>query len=414
MFALINMILFFLRWCPKQPELVQTIKTELAHSVATKRNQTVGSSTLQEIVANLKATDESCYKKKRDGTPSSVLKSSLTLIREGVAAELKQARNQREFVDSLLLCADAMSEFKQTLLADFPKLHSEFVDKFVKLQVRDELMVQWRGDYTTFEAFDQWRQSVLREFRTRCGVPVSIRQQQQQQTDSNRDNGLRHPQKVTIDSIDAFADSLKRVVYWDTEKEETPPTELVVTASLCLLQLGCGGRARDVILVNVIDKIDKNTIRVKNITKRKITSEQLEIRKPVLKSAFSDSDSFLDTLRQTRASIVDGAVKEGKIHVDVTSVDPDTGILHLKYEKQYDRDTGIEGVIQSWASRMRRLLKSTGHGTHFLRKLYVAASFVQEGESMKEPAWAQSVLGHSQYETSLLYTSVQICDSNKK
>ncbi len=415
MLFLINMLLFFLRWCPGQTGLVQTIKTELAHGVATKRNQTVGSATLQEIVANLRRMDMSCYKKKRDGNPSKTLKSSLTLVREGVADELKQLSNRHECVDVLTTYAEAMNEFKKATLLDFPKLHGEFVDKFVKLQLRDDVLTQWRDEFVDFQSFDQWRQSELEQFRLRCGVPITIRLQQQQRTDSNRDNGLRHPKRVSLDSVDAFATWLKKVVFWDVESnEEMPSTVLVVTASLCLLQLACGGRARDVILVNVIDKIDDNTIQVKNITKRKINSERLEINKPILKAAFSDTDCFLDVLRRTRAYIVENAIDERKISRETVTVDPASGLMHLKYEKQYDRDSGVEMTIQSWASRMRRLLKSTGHGTHFLRKLYVAASYVQEGESMKEPAWAQSVLGHNQYETSLLYTSVQICDSNKK
>lgn len=409
------MLLFFLRWCPGQAKLLQTIKTELAHEAATKRNQTVGSATLQELVANTRRMDQSCYKKKRDGNPSNVLKSSLTLIREGVADELKRSPGRQECMDALTTYSEAMNDFKLATLTEFPKIHGEFVDKFVKLQLRDDVLLKWRDQFSDFQAFETWRQSTLEAFRRRCGVPLAIRLQQQEQTNDNRDKGLRYPKRVSLGSVNAFAEWLKGVVFWKAESgNEMPSTELVVTASLCLLQLACGGRARDVILVNAINKIDNTTINVRNITKRKINSERLEIAKPLLKVAFSDTDSFLDVLRQTRAHIVESAVRQRTISRDAMVTDPVSGILYLHYEKQYDRDIGVETVIQSWSSRMRRLLKTSGHGTHFLRKLYVAASYIQEGESMKEPAWAQTVLGHTQYETSLLYTSVQIYDSNKK
>lgn len=405
-------MLSFLRLFSLQPELVHAIKVEFAKSAASRRNQTIGSELLQTLLLTMRNFESSCYKRKRDGTPSSAPKAALSLVRESIADDLQKFPSRATCVSALLEYATAMNDFKTLVLTECPKLHSEFVDKFVKLQLRDGVLTQWRGDFENFATFDAWRRDVLEQFRVRCNVPLTIRREQQERTNDNRDRGLRYPTPVSLETLDRLADWLKSFVYRDNEIVRNFSTA-AVTAALCLLQLGCGGRARDVILVNVIEAVDDKMIRVQNITKRKLEGASLEITKPVLQVAFKNSDSFMELLCRVRVHITNKGVQEGFLTNAMVATHTN-GVCHMDYQLQFDKNPAVESLVQSWASRMRRLLHSTGYGTHFLRKLYVVASYAQDGKEMKEPAWAQSVLGHNQYETSLLYTSVQICDSNKK
>jgi len=204
--------------------------------------------------------------------------------------------------------------------------------------------------------------------------------------------------------------------------------ELRVVAGLCLLQIGIGGRARDVILVNLMTP-DNENIRVHNITKRKYELCDTCIEKPVLSMVFAptttktSAELYMELLCDVRRCLTEYEIQNRTLREEWIKVksyvcgETTYELRYLDYDKQWDKEKPIEDVIQTWSAKMRRYLvlidnmqifTKNGRGTHHLRKLYVALSHAHHNNSMKEPAWALKVLGHTSYDTSLLYMNMQV------
>jgi hypothetical protein len=199
-----------------------------------------------------------------------------------------------------------------------------------------------------------------------------------------------------------------------------------IAAKLCLLQLATGGRSRDVILVNIFTPINEEYIRVHNITKRKIDADVLVLAKPVLLSVFpGGTDEFMKCMAAARNAIL--SIDMHRIPPEAVEMTAWENVFYpsLRYNFQWNKITSVESTVQSWSGKMRRLLESIadsqtspslralfggGRGTHQLRKLYVVLSHRQSNTHMKEPAWIKHVLGHSTYDTSLLYNSMSITE----
>jgi len=405
--------------------LVECIQVELqSETASTKKNLRTGSVTLQSMVCDELGYPSWCYKRKRNGLPSTVLKVSLTLIREGVAAEVKELPFS---VDLLVNVCTVLNEVRMTLFSPFKKLESEFVDKFFKFQLQNDILSLPAAREVSLAAgleHYEWIRTTMTRLRKTYNVSLNTRLAQQTRTNENRTRGLEAPLMITNDGCAVVIAELTT-----TFLNESASSDIRIASALCLLQLACGGRARDVVLVNVVTPEDDVMVRVKNITKRKWDGKQFEIVKPVLTSVFpffneeTPSFRFTNLLCVTRKLLIESEIEQGTLQSDwIKTTDTVCGpCLSLDYEKQWLKDTSIEKVVSRWSAKMRQVLTrvckrtknetiirlfSKGKGTHQLRKMYVVCSYQQTGSAMKEPAWAQRVLGHQGYETSLLYMNM--------
>lgn len=379
---------------------------------------------LKGLVFNSCGPDRSwCYKRKRDGTPSRCLKSETSLVREAVCLEVKLAVTSENFIETLLVYARAMESLRSCVFAGTPK-EVDLVDKFYKLQVQNDILQTdtARSACGTCAAggYNSWVRSVIIEMRKHFNVSVSTRVQQKSRTDHIRRHGLESPLLMKETDVECFVRALH-----SGRDPNTTSAEWDILESLCLLQLSVGGRARDIIAFNAIEAVDDTYVRVTNVTKRKRENMNFSIVKPVVLTVFPDTSVFMEEFVKMRKSLFELEVARGTLtNSDLQTV----GVLPfvypcIDYEKQWDKSAQIEQVVQSWTAKMRRFLhrvaKNTqndivcslfcrGKGTHQLRKLYVSCSHRQSGEYMKETAWAQRVLGHTSYDTSLLYTNMII------
>lgn len=371
-----------------------------------------------DVIRTMGTENSSCYKRKRDGTPSRVLKATSTLIREGVCSEIKKMSTPATLLDVLLVYAREMQGVKNRF---FVKKNDEtdFVDKFYKLQVQNDILqttdAREASGHLDTPGYSKWVRDVITRLRSVFRVSTATRLAQQERTRQIRTKGLEEPITITEDDCNRVITILKTI-----SMDPTIPRDKSLASSLCLLQLATGGRARDVIFVNIVTPEEHGWVRISNITKKKIEDSDVEIVKPLLKSAFESTDEFMTVWCRIRTAILSIAPKEVLSYIQWNKCGEYT-YPSLDYQKQWDKSNQVESFIGAWSAKMRRILRSVsyrsrsksvedllgrGKGTHQLRKLYVACSHRQSGTHMKEPAWAQRVLGHANYETSLLYTNM--------
>jgi hypothetical protein len=364
-----------------------------------------------------------CYKKKRNGELSRCLKTAVSIFREGVCREIKQQATIENFVSLLYSYVELMQVVRCSIFSA-PAHEVDFVDKFYKLQLQGDLLKTDVARHVCGESgasgYVEWVRRVVSSLRTRFNVCVDTRSKQKERTSTIRTHGLEHPLCVKMSDVLHLVDALRSHI-----PEQGQMSESALASSLCLLQLAVGGRARDIIAVNTIAITEDGLARIGNVTKRKTEMDDFCISKPVLLAAFSDTLSFAELFMRTRETLFSLAISSGMLCVvDVQYIQTATsGYPVVNYATQWDKISRVESFVQSWCAKMRRHLRavvhecntpglvsllSRGRGTHQLRKLYVACSYVQSGQHMKETAWAQRVLGHSSYDTSLLYTNMTI------
>jgi hypothetical protein len=358
-----------------------------------------------------------CYKKKRDGNRSAAFKMCTTIVREGLCLEFKEQNTADRFTERLENIALLMNVFK-TVFLHTKKQQVDFVDKFYKHQVQNDILLTEpaktaSGVTIGWEEHWKWSRKVVETMRQLFTVDQKFREEQQVRTNTIRTHGLEHPIKLSSDDIMTLVSGL-----WHMRQHSS----YRVAASLCLLQLATGGRSRDVIFVNKVQQ-EKDDVRVEYISKRR-EDDGFVITKPILKLVFyTRTESFIELFAETRRELFDREKHLLKPEwVTWHDVDGET-YPSMVYRQQWDKKTAIERIIQCWSARMRRVLCAIGavsgnavlrglfggrKGTHQLRKIYVACSYVQSGSDMKEVAWGKQVLGHESYDTSLLYTTITI------
>lgn len=121
----------------------------------------------------------------------------------------------------------------------------------------------------------------------------------------------------------------------------------------------------------------------------------------------SPVDVFMDLLVAVRKYISEN---QGKDKSDFEVLGEEKGLLSVSNDHMGKASTG--NLANSWVIYMEKHLKEffpEARGTHELRRLYVAYGFIQfAGPTMKEIGFANAVLGHRGYETSLFYTSLKV------
>jgi len=429
-------ILALLGTINKDDDLADCIRREIEEEQATlvhsrrRRNVRTCSETLRNLFLRVMDDEiEWCFKTRFNGTKSTVLKATHTLLREGVAKEIKNRLTSDNANELLLLYAETMSIFAKRVFRTCPRLEVDFIDKFYKFQLQSDVLQHpvFTGHLPLADRIAHVA-NLMTTLRGKFTVSPVVRIQQQDRTKQNRDNGLRDPFQFSRDAFRSFVDSIwSDYKCGDGSSDMDEYNEKRVVAAFCLLQLGIGGRARDLLLVNVASKVDECEVRVGHLTKRRHDSSEMSITKPVLRSVFGrvdgidPSDSFLSLLCQARYWLVTKEVHGCNIRpewIEETVISSQQSLLHLKYDKQWDKSSAVESLVQTMSAKMRRYLAKKdktlhlfdrrGKGTHQLRKLYVACSHDEYTGVMKEPAWAQKVLGHAGYDTSLLYMSMSV------
>ena len=359
-----------------------------------------------------------CYKRKRDGTPSRVLKATTTILREGICTEIKEHATPETLLDVLKVYVSHMERVRVRLFNE-KKTETDFVDKFYKLQLQNDILqtdtARAASCTSDIAGYTQWVKTVMSSLRRVFNVCATTRLSQQERTRHLRTKGLEEPLEITHTECDWIVKMIRKV-----SEDTTEDKDIQIAASLCLLQLSTGGRARDIILVNVFTPAERGFVRVGNITKKRQEDGGFEITKPLLTLVFPAIESFMALLCRVRCYLLESASSTLNGCVQWNEC-REFKYPSLDYDKQWDKDTNVESFVQSWCAKMRRFLRvvmatssnetihallGRGRGTHQLRKLYVACSHNQAGKHMKEPAWTRRVLGHTSYETSLLYMNM--------
>jgi hypothetical protein len=400
-------------------ELVTKIRQEIVDEIENKNgNLKMCSDTLRTMVLAILTSPDWCFKKTRKGAKSRRYKASHTLLREGLCKELESVACSKESMAlNLPLYIVLLERLRAAFFDDVSgQLECDFVDKFYKFDLEPYLWTL-REDMSQLE-HGKWIRDVIKSCRSIFNVSAKTRQAQRDRTDELRTAGLESPTTITSEDCATLIDSLKS--YSKLEDD------VGIAAGLCLLQLASGGRSRDVIFVNVFTPMNEEYIRVDNISKRKIDAEALVLAKPILLSVFPDGTTgFMKCVTRTRNALLNAEMHRIPPEaVQMLNYDDDV-YPSLRYDFQWNKNTSVESVVLSWSGKMRRLLESVvdgqasvtlrrlfgnGRGTHQLRKLYVILSHRQTNSSMKEPAWIKQVLGHSTYDTSLLYNSMSITE----
>lgn len=387
---------------------------------------------------------------------------------------------------------DTESEFKQRLVAVFTTMNTMRLNVFEPLVAMEHsLEHNWvngmlRAFRITFASqagedyFGLWfLEVVIADVKTLFRESKESKAIKTNRTNKLRNSGLENPVNVDKSLLFAVVRFLWSIVLTPGDDRHGRMGELVfdkneprrIAAALCILQLGCGSRARGVIAVNTIRQFEhenantlfpfaaRNVIVVGNLTKkasvariRASTHSQNystidEITKPILFDFFDpmqmfpgvrqldvisphitldgncelirthQTSVFIDMLAAVRAVVLAGMSSGYVESIPTRHTQP---LKHVTSEQQTKRNPEILKITLAWEASMVRVLKEAdkqykfdvfvgGKGTHQLRKLYVAFSYVAyTDQSMKEVAWAQRVLGHADPMTSLLYTSMKI------
>lgn len=378
------------------------------------------SQTLQHLVAQMVNQAPWCFKTKRNGNPSVMLKTSPTLIRLAMSNEIKTNLDSSSFHTVLKKYAELMQMLKRRFFCVSRRLETDFVDKFYKFEVQNDILKTDVARAVCGELdlckYMTWVRTVILDMRSVFNVSFETRVHQQATTDERRIASLECPLKLSFEDVDVLIDAL-----WGS-MQSAPNEEDRAASMFCLLQLSCGGRARDVLLVNHIEALDDEVIKVTHLTKKKVHDHADEITKPVLAPVIGTTANFLNTLALARSVLFSQEIVRGRLKPEWTQTDV-SGCQLLVYEKQWDKSNEIEQIVASWSARMRKVLLkavvgsqnlplqsvfSKGKGTHQLRKLYVTCSHVDSKTDMKEAEWARWTLGHNQYNTSLLYTTMTV------